>query len=147
MTFVERIFATNENVHMREFMIVTLLTLFLTVTIDYIWINIVMMKEYKKMIFSVQNSPMDVRYIPTVLAYCVMIAAVVLFALPRIRKGSRLMDSLVFGGLLGFVTYGMFSFTNYALLKNWTFRVVMLDLVWGSLLFAAVTYLASFYIV
>ena len=146
MGLAEIIFAHTENVHYREFFIVTLLTLFITVTLDYIWINLRMMKEYKNMVFSIQNTPMNVRFIPTVLAYVVMIIALVLFALPRVQKATRLRDSLLFGGMLGFVTYGMFSFTNYAVLKNWTFRVVALDLVWGSILFAAVTYLASFYL-
>ena len=42
-------------------------------------------------------------------------------------------------GLLGLVIYGTFDFTNYAMFKNYDLKTVIMDTVWGSLLFALTT--------
>ena len=86
------------------------------------------------------------RYIPVFLSYLTIILPIVLFIVPNIRKESRWKDSLFYGGVLGIFMYGMFSFTNYALIKNWTLEVVMLDTLWGGILYTLVSYIASFFV-
>ncbi len=44
--------------------------------------------------------------------------------------------------LLGIVIYGVFEGTNYALLKKWRFSTVIIDTLWGGVLFALTTYLS-----
>ena len=44
-------------------------------------------------------------------------------------------------GLLGLVIYGTFDFTNYAMFKNYDLMVAVMDMVWGSILFMATTYI------
>ncbi|MEW5906815.1 MAG: DUF2177 family protein [Elusimicrobiota bacterium] len=41
------------------------------------------------------------------------------------------------GAALGFTVYGVYNFTNLALLKGWTWQVVLADVAWGTLLTAA----------
>jgi uncharacterized membrane protein len=43
--------------------------------------------------------------------------------------------------LLGFITYGIYETTNYAILKNWPFNSVVLDTLWGGILYASATFL------
>ena len=43
--------------------------------------------------------------------------------------------------LLGFITYGIYETTNYAILKNWPFNSVILDTLWGGILYASATFL------
>jgi uncharacterized membrane protein len=38
------------------------------------------------------------------------------------------------GALLGFVAYGTYEMTNYATLKDWSLRMVVLDWTWGTVL-------------
>jgi len=118
---------------------------FLVITIDFIWIKLVMLKEYTALISDIQKTSIAVRLIPTILSYATIILPIVLFSLPRLSKDSRLEDSLVYGGLLGVMMYGMFSFTNYALLDRWTLRVLLLDTLWGGVLYTVVTYLTSLF--
>ena len=50
------------------------------------------------------------------------------------------------GALLGLVTYAAYDLTNLATLDGFPFKVVVVDMVWGTVLCAAVsgiTYLAS----
>ena len=37
----------------------------------------------------------------------------------------------IYGMLVGLVTYGVYNGTNYAILKNWTPKVAILDTLWG----------------
>ncbi len=119
----------------------------LVVLIDSLWILLVMNNQYNQMIAEVQNESILVRIIPTILSYLTIIISILLFSVPKINATSRFKDSLLFGGLLGFLMYGMFSFTNYALIKKWSLFVVLLDSVWGVFLYTIVTYLASLFIV
>ena len=111
---------------------------------DLIWIELVMKQKYVELIPKIQRSPMKVRYVPAVLSYLTIILPIVFFSVPNVRAIHRFRDSLFFGGLLGVCMYGMFSFTNYALIENWTMEVVALDTLWGGILYTLVTYLGSF---
>lgn len=117
---------------------------FLVLVIDFSWIQWIMKAKYAEMIPKIQKSPLTIRYIPVLLSYLTIILPIVFFSVPNIRKESRWKDSLFYGGLLGVFMYGMFSFTNYALIKNWTLEVVFLDTVWGGILYTIVSYIASF---
>lgn len=44
-------------------------------------------------------------------------------------------------GLLGLATYGVFEFTNYAMLKNYDLSIAIMDTVWGATLFALTTWI------
>jgi uncharacterized membrane protein len=45
--------------------------------------------------------------------------------------------------LLGLVIYGVYETTNYALFKNWSLLTVILDTLWGGILFALTTYIVN----
>jgi uncharacterized membrane protein len=45
--------------------------------------------------------------------------------------------------LLGIIIYGVFETTNYALFKNWSLLTVLIDTLWGGLLFAGTTYVVN----
>lgn len=120
---------------------------FLTIIIDFVWITFIMKTEYNKMIPDIQNDSMIVRLLPAILSYTTIVLSIMLFSIPKISIESRLADSLLFGGLLGLLMYGMFSFTNYALIDKWSIKVLLLDTFWGFILYTIVTYLASFFYV
>jgi uncharacterized membrane protein len=52
-----------------------------------------------------------------------------------------LRSSLLHGALLGFVVYGVYDFTNRAVLDAYPVAMVVVDIMWGTGLFTAVTYL------
>jgi uncharacterized membrane protein len=116
---------------------------FLVITIDFVWIQLIMKRAYTNMISDIQKTSMMVRIIPTILSYITIILPIVLFVIPKIRPETKLLDSLVYGGLMGFFMYGMFSFTNYALIKEWSIPVVLLDTFWGSFLYFIVALITS----
>jgi uncharacterized membrane protein len=117
---------------------------FFVITLDFIWIQLVMKNAYKNMISDIQKTSMMIRLLPTILSYITIILPIVLFVIPKITPERRVFDSLVYGGLMGFFMYGMFSFTNYALIKDWSMSVVLLDTAWGTFLYFIVSLLTSY---
>jgi uncharacterized membrane protein len=44
--------------------------------------------------------------------------------------------------MLGIGVYGVYEFTNYATITNWTREMVLVDTLWGGVVFAAATAIA-----
>ena len=117
---------------------------FLVLTIDFIWIKLVMLEQYNELISDIQNTSLSVRFIPTILSYVTIILPIVLFVIPKLTPQRRVLDSLIYGGIMGGLMYGMFSFTNYALIKKWSISVALLDTIWGTILYSLVSLLTSY---
>ena len=117
----------------------------LVLIVDGIWIQWIMKDKYTELIPKIQGTKMVVRYFPALLSYLTIILPIILFSIPNIKANTRFTDSLFYGGLLGVCMYGMFSFTNYALISNWSLEVVALDTLWGGFLYTVVAYLSSLF--
>ena len=70
------------------------------------------------------------------LFYLFYIAGIVILAVsPALAEGNWL-KALLFGAVLGLVAYGTYDFTNLSTLKNYTVRLALTDLAWGTALTA-----------
>ncbi len=98
------------------------------VLIDLIWIKIIAQKKYQRMIFDIQGEPMKAKIIPAMLVYVFMTVLLMLF-------GSK---SNTRNFLLGFLTYGVYDFTNLALINKFDKVFALLDALWGGILFTLV---------
>jgi len=87
---------------------------------------------FQKQIFSVQKGPIQLRIVPTILCYIALVFGLWYFIL---REKKSWFDAF----LLGVVIYSVYETTNYATLKAWTAKTVIMDTVWGGILFALVT--------
>jgi len=95
------------------------------------------MKNYfNKQVQIVQGSPVKMNYLGAALCYIFLIAGINYFI---IKPRKSVTDAF----LLGIVIYGVFETTNYALFKNWSIISVILDTLWGGLLFALTTYIVN----
>lgn len=64
--------------------------------------------------------------------YLFYIAGVVWFvSYPAVLNGKGLVAVFLLGGFIGALAYGTYEFTNLATLKDWTVRMVIVDLSWG----------------
>jgi uncharacterized membrane protein len=116
-----------------------LLILIAIILVDLIWIQFVIKRDYSDMIKNIQKSPLNIRILPGVIVYLLMALYVLLFVLPFINKNNIVKDILYYGGLSGLITYGVFAFTNYSLLNDWTLKMTLMDTAWGFVLFSLVT--------
>ena len=112
-----------------------LLSAIIFITLDFIYLQSI--KDYfQKQVQSVQGSAMQVNYLGAALCYVFLIAGINYFI---IKPNRSVKDAF----LLGLVIYGVYETTNYALFKNWSAITVIIDTLWGGILFALTTYIVS----
>ena len=104
----------------------------LLVLIDYIYLNAIS-NFFNKQIFNIQKSPIQLRFSGAIICYILLVFGLYYFI---ISQNKKVFDAFI----LGLVIYGVYESTNYALLKNWKFSTLVIDTLWGGILFALTTY-------
>ena len=110
--------------------------------IDLIWLGVIAKGFYQKNL-SFILSP-QVNWPAAILFYLLYIAGILIFAVvPAVSRDSW-QHAMLYGALFGFFTYMTYELTNLALLKNWPLNIVVVDIIWGVVLCAAVASVAYF---
>tara|TARA_Y100000992_G_scaffold265062_1_gene202188 strand:- start:409 stop:792 length:384 start_codon:yes stop_codon:yes gene_type:complete len=108
------------------------LTVIITI-IDFTYLTSIS-KTFNSIIYKIQNSKLEIRFLGVLLCYISLVLSLFYFI---IKKNGTIFDAF----LLGLFIYAVFETTNYALLKKWPFYIMVLDTIWGGILFALTTYL------
>jgi uncharacterized membrane protein len=117
------------------FNILFLVSAILFVVIDFVYLNLI--KNYFiNQVKIVQGSPLKINLLGTVLCYIFLIFGINYFI---IKPKKSAYDAF----LLGILIYGVFETTNYALFSKWSPLTVIMDTVWGGILFALVTFIIN----
>jgi uncharacterized membrane protein len=120
-----------------------LLTVPVFLAIDLLWLGVLARGFYRDNLAHLLSP--TVNWPAALLFYLLFIAGILYFAaLPALAEGS-VRRALVNGALFGFFTYATYDLTNLATLPNWPLRVVLVDVLWGTVLCAAVA-ASAFYI-
>ncbi|QPM88901.1 DUF2177 family protein [Pseudooceanicola algae] len=114
-----------------------ILTLYLSTAILFLGLDAVMLKLVMRPLFEARLGNQlleDPRLGPAGIFYLFYVAGLLWFvSLPALAEGG--MARAFWGGaLLGAMAYGTYEFTNFATLRAWDWRMVMVDLTWGTLL-------------
>jgi uncharacterized membrane protein len=108
------------------------LTVIITI-IDFTYLTSIS-KTFNSIIYKIQNSKLEIRFLGVLLCYISLVLSLFYFI---IKKNGTIFDAF----LLGLFIYAVFETTNYALLKKWPFYIMVVDTIWGGILFALTTYL------
>ena len=110
-----------------------LISAILFVVLDSIYLNLI--KDYfVKQINLVQNSPIKLDFLAILLCYIFLIFGINYFI---IQPNRSIQDAFI----LGIIIYGVYETTNKALLTKWSWLTVIMDTLWGGILFALTTYI------
>ena len=112
------------NLFVSAFVMVILDVIFLSMNADV----------FKIQIADVQHSPLILNPIGALLSYVFLIFGLNYFILSQHRS---ILDAFLFG----FVIYGVYETTTFALLRKWRFSTVIIDTLWGGTLFALTTFI------
>ena len=105
------------------------------ITIDFIYLN-VMKGYFNKQIQDIQGSKIEMNFLGVGLCYIFLIYGLNYF----IIKPHKTVNEAF---LLGLVIYGVYETTNYAMFKKWSIITVIMDTLWGGILFASTTYIIN----
>ncbi len=72
---------------------------------------------------------------PALIFYMFYIVGLLFFvSVPAMRADTGLLVVFLTGALFGAVAYGTYEFSNLATLNGWTWRMLLTDLTWGTVL-------------
>lgn len=123
----------------REIIIVSILI----TLIDLLFLKYILMPLFGKMVQEIQLSEMKPNMTYIFLPYILMIISIVVFVLPLVKSESIGKDSILYGGLLGLIIFGIYEFTNMVIFKNYKFHIAVFDTIWGIVLYTIVTFLTK----
>lgn len=106
----------------------------LLVAVDYFYLSSIS-GYFNKQIRAIQNAPIKLDMVATAICYAFLVFGIYYFI---IREKRSALDAF----FLGAVVYMVYETTNKAILKDWTWKTVAIDGVWGGILFALVTFLS-----
>jgi len=92
---------------------------------------------FERQIVKVQKTAMRINILPTILCYIAII-----FVLNYFILNKKLLPSDAF--LLGISIYAIYELTNKATLNEWSYVTVIIDTLWGGILFALTTWLVNY---
>jgi uncharacterized membrane protein len=119
---------------MTRYVIAYIATAAVFLAIDAIWLGIIAKDLYRAQIGHLLAP--SFRLGPAALFYLMYVAGVVYFAIAPALAGGRWQDALIPGAVLGFVAYGTYDFTNWAVMRDWPASMTMIDVAWGTALTA-----------
>ena len=112
-----------------------LLSAIVMISLDFVYLTL--MKGYfSNQVKAVQGTPLKINYLGAAICYIFLITGLNYFI---IKPRKSVTDAF----LLGIVIYGVYETTNYALFSNWSIISVIIDTLWGGLLFASTTYIVE----
>jgi len=112
-----------------------LLSAIVMISLDFVYLN-VMKGYFMNQVKMVQGTPLKLNYLGAAICYVFLITGLNYFI---IKPRKSVTDAFLFG----LVVYGVYETTNYALFSNWSLISVIIDTLWGGLLFASTTYVVE----
>lgn len=107
------------------------LTTVIFLSLDAVFLYL-MKPSFEKLVYSVQGSPIVMNIYATILCYIALIFGIYYFI---IRENKSVIDAF----LLGLTIYAVYETTTLAILKKWSYKLALVDTLWGGTLFALTT--------
>jgi uncharacterized membrane protein len=112
------------------------------ILIDFTWIGVIAKKFYLDELGGLARTR-DGKFTPNlpagILAWAVIVAGIVLLAVPRLTSDSGVPTVLGWGALFGFIGYAMYDLTNLATVRDYSVKLTVVDIIWGTVLSSVVT--------
>lgn len=121
-----------------------LLTFIVFLIIDMLWLGVIAKNMYQKYLGGFLTD--NINWTAAIIFYLIYVVGILIFVIyPSVNKDS-VFNAILMGALFGFFTYATYDLTNLATLKGWPLPIVFIDIIWGSVLSAVVSF-SGFYIV
>ena len=103
--------------------------------LDGLWLGLIAKNLYRQHLGSVMRlsgGDLSPNWAAALIVYIALIIGVMLFVVPKAQ--GHLLAALGWGALFGFITYGIYDFTNLAVLSAWNWQIAIIDTIWGMVL-------------
>ncbi|WP_029415085.1 DUF2177 family protein [Brevundimonas bacteroides] len=100
--------------------------------IDFVWLTNMTDRLYRPVIGPIMAAKPDM--VAAVAFYAIYIFGIVFLAIAPALKDGGWTRAALNGAVLGFVAYATYDLTNQATLANWSVRLTVIDIAWGTTL-------------
>jgi uncharacterized membrane protein len=117
-------------------------SMILFVIFDFIWLGFVVRRFNMEQLAEIgrfKDGQFQLMYVPAILVYFLLAAAVTFFVLPQTSADTSLVSVFLFGALMGLVLYGVYDLTNLSILKNYPIPFALADIAWGAFVVGSVS--------
>lgn len=125
----------------KQLLIMYLITLAVFFLIDMVWLGVVAKGFYRRHLGSMLSP--NVNWAAAILFYLLFIVGLLVFVIRPALVDGEPVKALFLGALLGLISYATYDLSNLATLKDWPLVVTIVDLVWGSVLGGAVSFISA----
>lgn len=111
--------------------------------LDFMWINFISKKFYFKEFrqhVEIKRGKIKVKKIAAILIYFILSFGIIMF----IKGDNIILFKIIKGALFGFIVYSVYDLTNYSIMKNYSLRLTIVDIIWGTFLCGMVSVIISF---
>lgn len=122
---------------MVEYLIRFLVAFGAFLVIDLVWLGVVAKNLYQNQLGELMRP--DTVWPAAILFYVLFLVGLIYFAINPAIEAQSLSLAVKNGALYGFFTYMTYELTNYAVIKDWPAALVVPDILWGTILAAAVS--------
>ena len=112
---------------MNRYVVLYLVTLLVIVPIDFLFLGIAAKGFFTS---QVGHHLGEIKLLPAVLFYLLYVGGTVIFVSGS--TGATWQTTLLYGALFGLFCYATFELTSMSMLKDWSWKVVGVDMAWGS---------------
>ena len=98
---------------------------------DFVWLGVIIRPFYQRELGSLMREGSLIWW-SAALVYLLMAIGITYFVLPRITTTSSMLAIFLTGALFGLVLYGVYDFTNFSFIKGYSWRFLVVDIVWGT---------------
>jgi len=124
----------------KQMLVIYLITLAVFFLIDMIWLGVVAKGFYRRHL-GPMLSP-KVNWAAAILFYLLFIFGLLVFVIKPALIGGEPLKALFLGALFGLISYATYDLSNLATLKDWPLGVTIVDLIWGTVLGGAVSFVS-----
>ncbi|MDI6845021.1 MAG: DUF2177 family protein [Candidatus Saccharicenans sp.] len=118
-----------------KFLTLWVITLVLVSLVDALWHLVIFGRAYRedfKVLAILKNNRIVFRTFYGFLAQLVLVSCLILLVI--FRDPEKVKFSVLVGAMAGLLAITVYGLTNYALIKDWSPRLMVLEVVWGPLL-------------
>ena len=111
-------------------------TAIILLMIDAIYLKFIGGPFYSLAVKKIQKSEIKFRIYSALIVYVLLITGLYYFIIAANKSAKE-------GAFFGLAVYGVFDFTNHAILENYSLPLAIMDTVWGAVLSGSTTYLVN----
>jgi uncharacterized membrane protein len=130
------------------FFICLIIVFVIYIIFDITMITLYVGKQFSQIVKNIQGGrKMIIRLVPAILCFILISFGIVYFVLDKIREDHIIEDSFRYGGVFGAIVYGVFDLTNYSMFVDYNLKIVMIDVIWGTILGSIVSIISKYSII